>query len=694
MFESSGILINFTNGSFCSFLLCFGFELGNLIPNSCMVGTTVEGVSPPSGPVIRLHQVVPNGWLKWVDLGDENFSTHISLDRTTTKNGNAIIEPTRFLTDECVTRKSMYSIHCTPERILITNLLTEEREKHAVSWLADIASSTRVFGSFSTPTFGVSITITFGAPTTPLFGSTSTPAFTASSCLGACTYCKTKHARGHLGSYTVNKLLAIFTKQAQMNESQGYKNFVYHYTKESSNKNMRNTTLDVNIILSTQPHSIKILFTIILKRVPTRTCVTPLSMLTLFYLHSHTDGYPGNHVLWLLKYKNFVYHYTKESSNKNMRNTTLDVNIILSTQPHSIKILFTIILKRVPSRTCVTPLSMLTLFYLHSHTESSIKNMRNTTLDVNIILSTQPHRGCRELKTGCGRIFISPTTQSAHLATSVFGHYRIHVSCCYLHKYHQVSMNVWIFVIASPIDFYGGQELGKVNWLSIRLANVSFETVKHSRAEKIKKLKIIKQGHSGPTTTCGSLLIRGITLKLIQVRPKILLTFHFSHQATGVIIHSDIHVQVRYESVHGNGRTLNSRSRTRRPFSLVRSMSLFGIRNPEEIPWGAAGVDFVVESTGVFTDKDKAAAHLKVLLRRSSSLLLTRTLPCLLWVSMSMNISLSMTLFQMPVAQPTVLLLWPKVINYMFGIVEGFMITVHFITGMQHFSLMLTLVKS
>jgi threonylcarbamoyladenosine tRNA methylthiotransferase CDKAL1 len=25
-------------------------------------------------------------------------------------------------------------------------------------------------------------------------------------CLGACTYCKTKHARGHLGSYTTDSL--------------------------------------------------------------------------------------------------------------------------------------------------------------------------------------------------------------------------------------------------------------------------------------------------------------------------------------------------------------------------------------------------------------------------------------------------------------------------------------------------------
>jgi glyceraldehyde-3-phosphate dehydrogenase/erythrose-4-phosphate dehydrogenase len=36
-------------------------------------------------------------------------------------------------------------------------------------------------------------------------------------------------------------------------------------------------------------------------------------------------------------------------------------------------------------------------------------------------------------------------------------------------------------------------------------------------------------------------------------------------------------------------------------------------RNPEEIPWGEVGADYVIESTGVFTDKDKAAAHLKVL---------------------------------------------------------------------------------
>ena len=41
-------------------------------------------------------------------------------------------------------------------------------------------------------------------------------------------------------------------------------------------------------------------------------------------------------------------------------------------------------------------------------------------------------------------------------------------------------------------------------------------------------------------------------------------------------------------------------------------LSTYNVRNPEEIPWAEAGAEYIVESTGVFTDKDKAAAHLKV----------------------------------------------------------------------------------
>lgn len=40
-------------------------------------------------------------------------------------------------------------------------------------------------------------------------------------------------------------------------------------------------------------------------------------------------------------------------------------------------------------------------------------------------------------------------------------------------------------------------------------------------------------------------------------------------------------------------------------------LKVVSYRNPAEIPWGELGVDVVIESTGIFTDRDKAAAHLE-----------------------------------------------------------------------------------
>ncbi len=39
-------------------------------------------------------------------------------------------------------------------------------------------------------------------------------------------------------------------------------------------------------------------------------------------------------------------------------------------------------------------------------------------------------------------------------------------------------------------------------------------------------------------------------------------------------------------------------------------MRILAERDPKALPWGELGVDLVVESTGLFTDRDKAAAHL------------------------------------------------------------------------------------
>jgi len=42
-----------------------------------------------------------------------------------------------------------------------------------------------------------------------------------------------------------------------------------------------------------------------------------------------------------------------------------------------------------------------------------------------------------------------------------------------------------------------------------------------------------------------------------------------------------------------------------------RSIKVFSERDPAQIPWSEMGVDLVIESTGIFTDADKAEGHLK-----------------------------------------------------------------------------------
>ncbi|MFM7409489.1 MAG: type I glyceraldehyde-3-phosphate dehydrogenase, partial [Actinomycetota bacterium] len=39
-------------------------------------------------------------------------------------------------------------------------------------------------------------------------------------------------------------------------------------------------------------------------------------------------------------------------------------------------------------------------------------------------------------------------------------------------------------------------------------------------------------------------------------------------------------------------------------------LKVLQVRDPKELPWEALGVDLVIESTGIFTDRDKAAMHL------------------------------------------------------------------------------------
>lgn len=66
---------------------------------------------------------------------------------------------------------------------------------------------------------------------------------------------------------------------------------------------------------------------------------------------------------------------------------------------------------------------------------------------------------------------------------------------------------------------------------------------------------------------------------------------------------------LKYDSTHGR---LAADVQARDGVMVVngREVKVLAERNPENLPWGDLGVEIVVESTGLFTDATKAAAHL------------------------------------------------------------------------------------
>src|SRR5262245_42429084 len=66
---------------------------------------------------------------------------------------------------------------------------------------------------------------------------------------------------------------------------------------------------------------------------------------------------------------------------------------------------------------------------------------------------------------------------------------------------------------------------------------------------------------------------------------------------------------LKYDSVHGrfqgtveaNDSSLQVNGKT---------LAVLAVKDPAQLPWKKLGADVVLESTGLFTDRDKAAAHL------------------------------------------------------------------------------------
>jgi glyceraldehyde 3-phosphate dehydrogenase len=67
---------------------------------------------------------------------------------------------------------------------------------------------------------------------------------------------------------------------------------------------------------------------------------------------------------------------------------------------------------------------------------------------------------------------------------------------------------------------------------------------------------------------------------------------------------------LKYDSTHGR---LGASVEARDDAIVVdgKEIKVFAERDPKALPWGALGIDVVVESTGIFTDGQKASAHIE-----------------------------------------------------------------------------------
>nr|GEV53838.1 glyceraldehyde-3-phosphate dehydrogenase, cytosolic [Tanacetum cinerariifolium] len=140
----------------------------------------------------------------------------------------------------------------------------------------------------------------------------------------------------------------------------------------------------------------------------------------------------------------------------------------------------------------------------------------------------------------------------------------------------------------------------------------------------------------------------------------------------------------KYDSVHGQWKKNDIKLKDEKTLLIGdKAISVFGCRNPEEIPWGEAGAAYVVESTGVFTDKDKAAAHLKGGAKKVVISAPSANAPMFVMGVNEKDYTSDVTIVSNASCTTNCLAPLAKVLNDKFGIVEGLMTTVHSITATQ-----------
>ena len=115
-----------------------------------------------------------------------------------------------------------------------------------------------------------------------------------------------------------------------------------------------------------------------------------------------------------------------------------------------------------------------------------------------------------------------------------------------------------------------------------------------------------------------------------------------------------------------------------------KKIPVFAKKDPAEIPWGELGAEYVVESTGLFLTKEKAAAHIKAGAKHVIMSAPSKDDTPMFVVGVNQDKYTSDMQF-VSNASCTTNCLAPvaKVLNDAFGIKEGLMTTVHSVTATQ-----------
>ena len=116
-----------------------------------------------------------------------------------------------------------------------------------------------------------------------------------------------------------------------------------------------------------------------------------------------------------------------------------------------------------------------------------------------------------------------------------------------------------------------------------------------------------------------------------------------------------------------------------------KTIKVFNCKNPEEIPWKNISADYIVESTGVFTTTEKAAAHIKAGAKKIviSAPAKDKITPTFVFGVNHSKYTKDMDIVSNASCTTNCLAPLAKVINNKFGIEEGLMTTIHAATATQ-----------